>query len=151
MQEAIKTVDLPVSQLKSPHQNSLDHIFEAQQAAFRRNPFPDLRERLDHLKRLKQALLQNREDIIAAINAMPIMGNKRFISPLLTFEVGCRPHETAGLNPPSGRTLLAWCGVLDADRRHGAGNAAPQESWTCAAIKGGRRNIQYKQSRQKSP
>ncbi len=46
----------------------LDTIFAAQQSAFDRNPMPDAEERIRHLKRLKQVLLDHREAIVQAIH-----------------------------------------------------------------------------------
>jgi len=47
----------------------LDRIFQAQKEAFAGNPMPGANERIGHLKRLKKALVQHREHIVAAIHA----------------------------------------------------------------------------------
>lgn len=44
-------------------------VFEAQRAAYAQSPFPPLKERKRHLRRLKELLLAHRDDIAAAINA----------------------------------------------------------------------------------
>ncbi|MDX5299413.1 MAG: coniferyl aldehyde dehydrogenase [Gammaproteobacteria bacterium] len=47
----------------------LGRIFQDQKAAFSRNPMPSLAERKENLKRLKRALLDNQDRLIAAIDA----------------------------------------------------------------------------------
>ena len=47
----------------------LERIFKAQKTAFSRNSMPGADERIGHLKRLKKALVQHKECIIAAIHA----------------------------------------------------------------------------------
>lgn len=65
MQQAVRAID-PATENQQP--NALDRIFEAQKAAFRKHPMPDADERIMHLNRLKQALIQNRQKLVAAIN-----------------------------------------------------------------------------------
>lgn len=47
----------------------LNRVFTEQKGAFRQNPMPSLEQRKDHLKQLKNALLQNQDKLMAAINA----------------------------------------------------------------------------------
>ncbi len=49
-------------------QNPLDRIFEAQKHAFENNRLPPSNQRIQQLKRLKQALVQSREAIVSAIS-----------------------------------------------------------------------------------
>lgn len=49
--------------------DTLSRVFQAQQRAFRSNPMPGYRERIRNLNRLKQAILSNRDEIAAALNA----------------------------------------------------------------------------------
>ncbi len=49
-------------------QTPLDTILAAQRAAFRRNPFPDYRERRDTLLRLEQALFAAQDELAAALD-----------------------------------------------------------------------------------
>ncbi|MFO7558250.1 MAG: coniferyl aldehyde dehydrogenase [Desulfobacterales bacterium] len=48
--------------------SALDRIFESQKRAFARNPMPSAEERIENLKKLKQALVKYRDDIAAAID-----------------------------------------------------------------------------------
>lgn len=47
---------------------TLNRLFDAQRQAFRQNMTPSLEERKDNLKRLKQALLSHKKQLIEAIN-----------------------------------------------------------------------------------
>ncbi|GAA3561252.1 coniferyl aldehyde dehydrogenase [Marinobacter xestospongiae] len=46
----------------------IGQVFNAQRAAFRKNPMPSATERLENLKRLKRALLSNQERLLEAID-----------------------------------------------------------------------------------
>jgi coniferyl-aldehyde dehydrogenase len=46
----------------------MQRIFEAQRAAFRRHPYPAAVERIDHIQRLKPALIRHLDAITAALN-----------------------------------------------------------------------------------
>ncbi|MFH1156955.1 MAG: coniferyl aldehyde dehydrogenase [Pseudomonadota bacterium] len=49
--------------------DTLDIVFQAQKRAFLNNPMPGVKERIQTLNRLKQAILANRDDIVAALNS----------------------------------------------------------------------------------
>jgi coniferyl-aldehyde dehydrogenase len=49
-------------------QTRLDELLAQQRAAFRRNPYPDHRERSDHLHRLERALLAAQDEAAAALD-----------------------------------------------------------------------------------
>ncbi|PID42888.1 MAG: coniferyl-aldehyde dehydrogenase [Proteobacteria bacterium] len=55
----------------------LDQAFAAQKSAFHANPFPTLEERRKNLRRLKTTLLENRNELLEAINE----------------DFGCRSHD----------------------------------------------------------
>ncbi|GGE36566.1 putative coniferyl aldehyde dehydrogenase [Halopseudomonas oceani] len=48
--------------------SSMQKLFEAQRAAFRKAPIPSADDRIEHLKALKQAILKHQEALITAIN-----------------------------------------------------------------------------------
>ncbi len=68
MQEAANVTSIFQQETAHSRTENLDRIFEAQQAAFRRNPMPSAAERIRHLQLLKQALIKNQEKLITAIN-----------------------------------------------------------------------------------
>ena len=47
----------------------LHHVFEAQKTAFRRNPMPSAEERIDNLKKLRNAVMDNMDALIKTISS----------------------------------------------------------------------------------
>jgi coniferyl-aldehyde dehydrogenase len=68
MQEKNQTGILTSEKNPNTRISNLDRIFESQKSAFSRNPMPSAGERIENLKKLKQALVKYRNDITAAID-----------------------------------------------------------------------------------
>ncbi len=68
LKESAKVASIFQKESSNFHTENLDRIFEAQQAAFRRNLMPGAPERIRHLQLLKQSLIKNQEKLIATIN-----------------------------------------------------------------------------------
>lgn len=69
MQESVRLRVVAPGEAPEPKTGNLDRIFAAQQAAFRLDPMPSAAARIDHLMRLKDALLRNQGRIVQAIDA----------------------------------------------------------------------------------
>ena len=52
--------DAAIDLVQHSQQQKLEQAFTAQQEAFRQNTYPDVDERVENLKRLKQALLKHK-------------------------------------------------------------------------------------------
>ena len=62
-----------VAEVKSLHANNdeiarMQSLFEAQKQAYRQHPYPTAEERIEHLMRIKPALLEHMDSICAALN-----------------------------------------------------------------------------------
>lgn len=60
-----------ISEISAEHSEeikSMKRVFEAQKKAYRAHPMPSAEERIDHIKRLKPALLKYKDELIDALN-----------------------------------------------------------------------------------
>ncbi len=68
MEEVIKNKAPAKKNAPLTEAHNLDQIFQAQCAAFKKNPLPTAEERIQHLKGLKNSIIQNRFKIAEAID-----------------------------------------------------------------------------------
>lgn len=60
--------DAAIDLVQHSQQQKLEQVFTAQQEAFRQNTYPDVDERVENLKRLKQALLKHKKSLAQALS-----------------------------------------------------------------------------------